>query len=143
MGIDQSLVPADIQDESQNTLEKAKFTNEDDGLVRVRVTSKGTVAPSGLSTAFRITTIDVSTTATLIPASALTDRNAISILNTSGSTTLYIGPDNSVTADTVVGTTSGWEVGPNEIWHVDITDSISLYGIVAAGTIQVKILEVA
>jgi hypothetical protein len=143
MGIDQSLIPSDIQDESQNTLEKAKFFTNGDGLVRVRTSAQGTFSPSGLSTAFKITTVDVSTSAVALPTTPLTDRNAISILNTSGSTTLYIGPDTGVTADTVAGTTSGWEIGPNEIWHVDVTDDITIYAIVASGTIQVKILEVA
>lgn len=103
----------------------------------------GSFAPSGLSNAGKVTTISVSTTASLIPTTALTNRNAISVLNTSSTTTLYLGFANTVTADTVVGTTSGWEVGPNEIWHVDITDSIPLYGIVASGSILVKILEVS
>lgn len=141
MSIDYSLVPADIQSESQNTLEKAKFTNEDDGKVRVRVTSKGTVAPSGLSTAGKVTTFEVNTSATLFPV--LSGRTAISVLNTSGSETLYLGFENTVTADTVVGTTSGWEIGPNEIYHTDITEDIDIYGIVASGTVLVKLLEVA
>lgn len=103
----------------------------------------GSFAPSGLSNGGKVTTTSVSTTAVKIPTVNLTSRNAISILNTSGSTTLYLGFDNTVTADTVAGTTSGWEVGPNEIWHIDITDSIDIYGVVASGSILVKILEVS
>jgi hypothetical protein len=102
----------------------------------------GDQQPSGLSDSFRITTKDISTTASALPENPLTNRNAISILNTSSST-LYIGPTDQVTADNVEGTTSGWEIGPNEIWHIDVTDAITLYAIVASGTARVKILEVA
>lgn len=102
----------------------------------------GDQQPSGLSTSFLITTQDIGTTASALPSTALTDRNAISVLNTSA-ITLYVGPTSSVTADNEVGTTSGWEIGPNEIWHVDVTDAITLYAIVASGTARVKILEVA
>lgn len=105
---------------------------------RVEVESES--VPSGLSNGFFVTTIDVGTSATLIPTTPLDPRNAIAIYNTDSSNTLYIGPSNTVTADNVVGSTSGWEVGPNEIWQTNITKDVAVYGI-STTTIRVKILE--
>ena len=106
-------------------------------------TATGTFSFSGLKDSFRITTMDVTDSATLLPAVALTNRNALSIANLSGADTLYIGK-NTVTADRVTGTTSGWEIGPNENMNLDITDDIVIYGIAEAGkTIQIKIFEIA
>jgi len=56
---------------------------------------------------------------------------------------LYVGPSN-VTADNVVGTTSGHEIFPGETFAIDIQDDIILYGRAETGkTIRVKITEVA
>lgn len=104
---------------------------------------EGAFTPSGLTEAFVVKTVDVSTTAVTLPGANLTNRNAISIHNTSGTTTIYLGPNNSVTADNVVGSTSGWEIGPGEFFNLDITDSIDLYAITASGTARVKVMEIA
>lgn len=99
--------------------------------------------PSGLKTNFRITTMIVPDTSVALPAVALVARNAMSITNQDATEILYIGKI-TVTADSVVGTTSGWETGPGESFNVDVTDAIVLYGIAPAGkTIKVKILEIS
>jgi hypothetical protein len=99
--------------------------------------------PSGLQTAGRITTMNVSASAIALPTTALTDRNALSIRNLDSTTTLYVGFHTGVTATDTVGTDSGWQVGPDENIQFDITDDIVIYGIVASGTIKVQVMELS
>jgi len=101
----------------------------------------GEVTPSGLRKEIKVTTLTVGTSATLIPTSALVDRNSMAIHNKDGIATLYIGPL-TVTADDVAAT-GGWEVDPDSIFSLDITEDIGLYGIVGSGSITVKVLEFA
>lgn len=102
----------------------------------------GSFSPSGLRNAFLNTTFDLSTTAQPLPATALTDRNSMIIYNRSTTEILYVG-NSDVTADTVNGTTSGWQVEPNSYFPLDITDDIVLYGVYASGTYKVQILELS
>ena len=104
----------------------------------------GDIKPTGLSTALKTTTMNIGDTAVKLPATALANRNAISVHNKDSVETLYIGDSNSVTADSVVGITSGWEIGPQEFINFDITDDIDLYGIAPSGkTILIKVMEIA
>lgn len=96
---------------------------------------------SGLSVAIKVTTITVGTTEVALPATALSGRNSISINNKDSTTTLYLGPT-GVTADDAAST-GGWEVPPQFTFGTDITDAVTIYGIVASGSITVKILELA
>lgn len=109
-----------------------------DGSINV----EGEVTPSGLHVAGRVTTMAVSTSAVALPATALTNRNAISVTNLSTSQTLFIGFSSSVTADRAIGTNAGWEIGPNEGFNLDIKDNIVIYGI-STGSITVKIMELS
>ena len=106
----------------------------------------GTISavPSGLRTAVKITTMDITDAAAdPLPAIPLVDRNSLSIHNKSATVTVYIGNIN-VTADTVDGTTSGWELAPNSFLNFDITDDVILYARTPTGQIaKVKILEMA
>lgn len=107
-------------------------------------TLTGEFIQTGLHTAGRITTMDVPDTAISIPATPLANRNSLAITNLSGTDTIYIGFSAAVTADSVLGLNSGWEVGPNEGFNLDITSSIFVYGIAATGkTIRVKVMELA
>lgn len=130
----------DLDKNSFEVLDDANFL-----AARRVVIYAGTVAavPSGLRTAGKVTTLDVTTTAAVLPATALTDRNAMSVHNLSTTTTVYIGFDSGVTADAVNGTTSGWELGPGEFFNTDITDGIFLYAIVSTGTAKVKVMELS
>lgn len=104
----------------------------------------GTFSPTGLKVAFKVTTADITDTASQLPLTPLTGRNSMVIHNLSSTDTLFIGPSSSVTADRVLGTTSGHEVFPGETFAIDITNAVILYGIAPAGkTIRVKISEVA
>ena len=106
-------------------------------------TITGEFSPSGLQQAGRVTTMIVGDTVTTMPVTALTDRNSLSITNI-GTETLYVGFTPFVTPDRVVGTTSGWEVGPNEGFNSDIKDTIFIYGICEAGkSTMIKIMELA
>lgn len=91
----------------------------------------------------RITTMTVGDTATLIPTGgALTDRVAISIVNFSTLNTVYFNDSVAVTADRVAGTTSGWEIGPEETYNESITDSDSVFGRCEAGqSALIKVME--
>lgn len=100
------------------------------------------VNPQGLKGSWRVTTMLIPDTATLIAPTPLADRNHLSLLNKDGSKTLYLGPTSGVTANTVVGTTSGWEVTAGSSFNIDLKDTINVYAIAPAGqTILVKIIE--
>lgn len=114
----------------------------DNGELKVTGNVTGSIQPEGLNIAGRITTMEVMVMATPLPAVPLANRNAMSITNLSNEV-LYIGFDASVTADSVVGTTSGWEIGPNEGFNIDVQGSIPIYGIAATGPILVKIMELS
>lgn len=107
------------------------------------VSATGEFTMSGLSEAIRTTTMTVGDTATALPATALANRNSITIVNYSATEILYIGGP-TVTADRVIGITSGYEVNPGEGFNLDITEDIVLYGRAESGqSILVKITELA
>lgn len=129
-----------IQDKFRDVIFNDPTNNN---LDTMRTTAKGTFSPTGLSTDWIITTLDVTDTATLLPATALVGRNALSIYNTSETDFVFIGKSN-VTADNVVGTTSGWDLPPKGYMNFDVKDNISIYAIAETGkTIRVKIMELA
>jgi len=97
--------------------------------------------PSGLQNDFKTTTMNVGDVAIPIPATPLSDRNSLSIANLDETETLYIG-DSNVTADRVIGSTAGWEIGAGETLNFDVKDTIIIYGRCETGkTILVKVLE--
>jgi hypothetical protein len=127
--------------------EWSAFTTDTDGKIAKRVVMPdgidANVVFSGLQIGFKITTMTIGDTEVAIPATALTDRNSFSLVNLSETDTLYLG-NTGVTADRVTGITSGWEVGPNESFNIDITEDIIMYGICESGkTVQIKLFEVA
>lgn len=104
---------------------------------------EGSFTPSGLKTELKVTTMNVGDTAVAIPATALTDRNAISLHNLDGVNTIYLGGA-TVTAGQAIGTTAGWELPAGGYFNTDITDDITLYAIADAGqTVKIKVLEIA
>jgi hypothetical protein len=113
-----------------------------DGEVTITGTIGGSVQLQGFSTTWKNTTLNVSTTALPLPSTALTGRNAIAIRNLDPSVTLYIG-NFDVVANDAIGTTAGWQIGPNETYNLGITDSVVLYGVVASGTIRISVKELA
>lgn len=129
--------------------EFAKFCETTDGSVAVRTCSEitnqieGEFSVSGLKNGGRITTTIVSTTAVALPTTPLTARNAIAIRNLSNEDTLYIGFDNLVEANDNVGSTAGWQVGPQENLQFDVTETVILYGIASVASLKVQIMELS
>lgn len=107
-------------------------------------TVSGTFTPSGLFTAGKITTMNVTDSAIALPSTPLSGRNSLSLTNLSLTDTLYIGFSTGVTANRTIGINAGWEVGPQEGFNLDIQDDIIIYGITETGkTILIKVMELA
>ena len=78
--------------------------------------------------------VSVGTTATALPASALANRRALIIRN-NGSATVYLGAAGVTTA-------SGFPLDPGQSLALEI-GTLAIYGRVASGTVEVRVLEVA
>jgi len=121
-----------------NTKEQLKFV-ECDGNVAVRTTLCGSaqIRPSGLTTEGKITEVQISSTSwTVLPATALTDRNEIGIQNLSG-IEIKLNFDNSVSGYVGVTVANGSER------HYSITDDILIYAKAASGTPTITVEELA
>lgn len=129
---------------NRGDLELAKFGESTDGKTAVRIIGdlSGEFSSSGLKVAMRVTTMNVTSTATPIPATALTGRNSIAIENFSNET-IYVNQTALVTADRALGTTAGHEIPAGNGFNLDITDDIILHAIVATGPALVKVTELA
>lgn len=95
-------------------------------------------APTG---PFLVTVATITDTASNPLASALSDRVAVSIRN-KGPATIYLGPTSGVTADNAA--TGGWEIGPDEDFHIELDATEVFYLITPSGqTATIKLLEIA
>ena len=83
---------------------------------------------------FKTTAVTVTTSATALPTSSLSNRRSIIVYNNDASVTLYIG-GSDVSATNGVPVTAGTYSAP-----VDAGSSMTLYGI-AASSINVRVLE--
>ncbi|MBA7494386.1 hypothetical protein ES702_04961 [subsurface metagenome] len=81
--------------------------------------------------------VTVGAVATLIPAVPLANRIDILIRNPAGANTVFIG---SVTV-TAAGATQGMPIVAGASLSIPVADVVPVYGIVAAGTEDVNILE--
>jgi len=79
--------------------------------------------------------INIGTSPTKIPSSNLTERKTLTIRN-NGSNTIFIGGSG-------VTTTDGYPLKPNESMDIDLDAGATLYGIVASGTEDLRVLEVS
>jgi hypothetical protein len=96
-------------------------------------------APTGPFNITVVTATDIATNPLVAP---ITQRVALSIRNRDLLNTVYFGKSALVTADDTA--TGGWEVGPNEDFHIDLDDSNNFFLITPAGqTAKVKILEIS
>lgn len=121
--------------------EMAKFELTDDGLTAVRTTIDGVVngsfSPSGLKTAGLVTEVTIDDASwTALPASALSNRNALAIQNRSG-IEVKINYDNSV-----VGYV-GMVISDGEERQYDITDAIVVYAKAKTGTPTLNVEEIS
>ena len=88
------------------------------------------------SSQLRLQTVLVSTTVTALPASPLAGRTLLRIWNP-GATNVYLTDASGSAASPEM------IIYPSQIMDVPITEDVTLYGIVAAGTQNLKIWEFA
>jgi hypothetical protein len=92
----------------------------------VEIFYKGTTVLSGA--------VSVATTATALPASALAARRVLWIYN-NGAATIFLGPAGLTTSN-------GFPLLPGQSVSLAVGDLV-IYGIVATGTVEARIMEVA
>jgi hypothetical protein len=130
-------LPTALQDR-----EFQKFEDVGPGMTRVRTTAVGTFTPSGLNIGGKITQVTLNDSSwTPLPATALSNRNAISIQNLSG----YEMKINYQEAfDGSYGYVGMVLPNGNERYY-DIKDSILIYGRLATGSVSgvVNVEEIA
>ena len=80
-----------------------------------------------------VSTITVATTETALPTTATAGRKAIIITN-NGSATIFVGP-------TGVTTSTGTPILAGASLPLDLGEKVIIYGIVATGTENARILE--
>lgn len=112
----------------------------DNGL-NVKVLNQLEVTPQGLSVGIQNTVITVGTTPTKIPAVPFANRNSMSVRVWNLADTaviIYFGKSTVTTAN-------GYPKGHGEEVILDVQDNaaVELYAVVAAGTAEVRVLELA
>jgi len=77
--------------------------------------------------------VTVSTSATAIPTTALSNRRCIIIVNIS-TNDIFLGPSSVTTA-------TGYQLAADQAISIDVADNVTIYGI-AAGSSEVRYLEI-
>jgi hypothetical protein len=90
---------------------------------------------SGANIGVEETAVTVTTTATLLPATALTGRRKIYIQNLSNQE-IFLGGSGVTTA-------GGLRIAAGGVFEDEVGDDVALYAIKAAGTANVRVLELA
>ncbi len=80
---------------------------------------------------------NITTSPTPIPATNLSGRRSMIIKN-EGSNTIYLGGS---TSSNVVAVADGYKLNAGDEKPFDVGDDIVLYGIVANGTVELRVLE--
>lgn len=80
------------------------------------------------------TAVSVGTSATALPASALSGRRVVWVYN-NGSATIFLGPAG-------VTTNNGFPLLPGQSVSLAV-GALVVYGIVAAGTVEARVMEIA
>jgi len=107
----------------------------DDGTASFTATATPLPTTAATGGTIRASAVSVGTTATALPAAALASRRRVIVQNL-GATTVYLG-GTSVTA------AAGLAVRPEGAIALDLLETAALYGIVASGTADVRVLECA
>jgi hypothetical protein len=119
----------------RHTREYESYVLNDSGETAIRTKGEGVFKPSGLNVEGKLTQVTLNTsTWVALPTTALANRNAISILNTS-TDDILIQYDNAAAF--------GLTIGPDEERQYDITDAIIIYGKATVGTPTILIEELA
>jgi len=121
--------------------EFGKFELDENGKIRVRTTTEGTltgeISPSGLKNGGRVTVVELNDYEwTALPPTALTDRNAIGIQNSSAQN-IKVNFDPSVVG--FVGMT----IASESERTYDITDAIVIYGRCQSDTVEINVEEIS
>jgi hypothetical protein len=131
-----------VNDHGLEVLKKAGLIPDDTKLteyaLRTKITDaiEGSFSPSGLRTAGKITVVELTDSEWRpLPATALSDRNAIAIQNKSG-VEMKINYTNTVGYEGIVIENNGER-------FYDITDEIIIYGRLTSGTFNVNIEELS
>lgn len=82
-------------------------------------------------------TVTVATSATNLPATALTARRRILIYNNDNSATMYVG----ACSGTTVTTANGFPIPRGGVFVSELGPSAVICGIVASGTVNARVLE--
>lgn len=115
----------------------AELIQTDPTCYRLRTTATGTFSRTGLSVSGKVTIVSINTsTWTALPATALTDRNAISIQNQSDETI-------KVNYDTGVSGFVGMEIPAGGERFYNITDDVVIYAKSSSTTVSIAVEEVA
>ena len=136
---------------TREDLEKHKFFHNSNDEVTVRVGNtvddplsvdvneiQGEFTPTGLRTALKITNTTVGTTAAILPAAPLENRNSMIIFNKSAQV-IFVGNSDVATS----GANEGWEIDAGSYFSLDITDDIQIYAICSTPGAIVKVMELA
>lgn len=119
-------LPTALQDR-----EFQKFEDAGPGMTRVRTTAVGTFTPSGLNEGGKISVVTVNDSSwTPLPATALSNRNAISMQNLSG---FEMKINYQEAYDLSLGYVGMVVPNGNERYY-DIKDTIIIYGRLAPGS---------
>ena len=77
----------------------------------------------------------VTTSADVLLPASLEDRNGITLLNYSGSGTLFVSEDpGKLSAD-------AWPIPPGSGWSIDIAAGVTLYAVSSSGSLDVRIAQ--
>ena len=126
-----------------NWLERYKFVEcpESSGLPAVKtVICDGNLSaqPQGFQTEGLIKAVEINdTTWTALPATPLTDRNALSVRNNTGQEIFVSFTATPTSADDV------WDVPDKSSWNALMSDQVILYGKASSGTVKVKTMQAA
>jgi hypothetical protein len=119
--------------------EAEKFTTTGSGDTAVRIDGDIDANPSGLRNGGKVTEVTINDiTWTALPSTALTDRNAMSIINRSG-VEVKVNYDNSVAGYV------GVPINNNDERYYDIKDTIVIYAkaTTGAGSVTLIIEEIS
>lgn len=93
------------------------------------------IIDAGLNGTFKVTSVTVTTAATLLPTSALADRKTLFVEN-HGSVTVYLGG-----SGVVAGNGTGLKLVPGKGRGLPMAAGSAVYGRVASGTCVVAVAE--
>ena len=131
-----SALPISLDDR-----EYGKFELDNEGRVRVRTVTEGTltgeIRPSGLTNGGKVTEVLITSSSwTPLPVTPLTDRNALGIQNSSAQD-IKVNFDNSVPGFVGMLISAGSER------TYDITDQIVVYAKCSSGSVTINVEEIS